>query len=63
MWRGAAIIAFAFLLINFIPPVGRCVSAGIFIVLPWLFKFHVLMLVSLGINTVLLVVMRLVVRR
>ena len=63
MWRGAAIIALVFLLINLIPPVGRCVSAGIFIVLPWLFKFHVLMLVSLGINTVLLVVMRLVVRK
>ena len=63
MWRGAAIIALAFLLINLIPPAGRCVSAGIFIVLPWLFKFHVLMLVSLGINTVLLVVMRLVVRK
>ena len=63
MWRGSAIIALTFLGANLIPPVGQCVSAGIFIILPWLFKFHVLMLVALCINIVLFVVMRLVVRK
>lgn len=63
MCRGLAAIALAFLGGNLIPQVGRCVSAGIFIILPWLFKFHVLMLVALCINIVLFVVMRLVVRK
>ena len=59
MWRGVAVIALAFLLVNLIPPVGRCVSAGIFIALPWLFKLHVLMLVALEVNIALLAVMHL----
>ena len=62
MWRGAVSIALFFLILNLIPPVGRFVSVGIFIILPYLFKLHVLMLSALGINTLLLAVMRLVVR-
>lgn len=57
MWRGAAVIALMLFVLNLIPPVGRCVSAWIFVVMPWLFKCHVLMLSSLVLNLALLMAM------
>ena len=62
MCRGLAMIVVVFFLLNLVPSVGQCVSAGIFTVVPWLFKFHVLMLVALVLNTIMLFVIRLVVR-
>jgi hypothetical protein len=62
MWRGVGIIAGALLLVNLMPPVGRCLSVGIFIVLPWLFKFHVLMLFALILNLSLFIVMRMIMK-
>lgn len=59
MWRGMAVIALAFLGLNLIPVVGKLVSVGMFVALPWFFKFHVLMLAALALNVTLLLVMRL----
>lgn len=57
MWRGISVSVTALLLLNLIPPAGRCVSAGIFVAMPWLFKCHVLMLSSLVLNLALLMAM------
>ena len=62
MWRGVVSIVAIFLLLNLIPPVGRSVSVGIFIILPYLFKFHVLMLSALSLNLALMLVMKPLVR-
>ena len=59
MWRGMTVIALAFLGLNLIPVVGKLVSVGMFVALPWFFKFHVLMLAALALNVALLLVMRL----
>ena len=58
MWCGMVSIVVIFLILNLIPPVGRSVSVGIFIVLPYLFKFHVLMLSALVLNLVLMLAMK-----
>ena len=60
MWRGMAMIALAFLGFNLIPVVGKWVSAGMFVALPWFFKLHVLMLAALVLNVALLLLTRLV---
>lgn len=62
MWRGAAVIVLMLFVLNLIPSVGRCVSAGIFVVMPWLFKCHVLMLAALVLNLALCIWLRLVIR-
>ena len=62
MWRGGISIVVIFLLLNLIPRIGRCVSVGIFIILPYLFKFHVLMLSALVLNVVLMLTMKVLVR-
>ena len=58
MWPGTAVIVLMFFLLNLIPPIGRCVSAGIFVILPWLFKCHVLMLAALALNLALCIGLR-----
>ena len=62
MWRGAVSILVIFLFLNLIPPVGCYISIGIFIILPYLFKFHVLMLSALALNVALLLVMKPLIR-
>ena len=58
MWRGAVSILVIFLILNLIPPVGHYISIGIYIIQPYLFKFHVLMLSALVLNTALFLVMK-----
>lgn len=58
MRRGIVPIVVAFLLLNLIPLFGNCVSAGIFIIVPWLFKLHVLMFSAMVFNLILLAVIR-----
>ena len=58
MWRGGVVIVLMFFILNLIPPVGRCVSAGIFVVMPWLFKCQVLMLAALVLNLALCIGLR-----
>ena len=62
MWRGAVVIVLMFIVLNLIPPVGRCVSVGIFAVMPWIFKCHVLMLAALVLNLALCIGLRLATR-
>ena len=62
MWRGAVSILVIFLLLNLIPPIGRLLSIGLFIIQPYLFKFHVLMLSALVLNAALFLVMKAVAR-
>lgn len=51
-----------FSMLNLIPQLGRCVSAGIFIIMPWLFKLHVLMFAAMVFNLMLLAVIRVISR-
>ena len=62
MWRGAVVIVLMFIVLNLIPPVGRCVSVGIFVVMPWIFKCHVLMLAALVLDLALCIGLRLATR-
>ena len=62
MRGGAILIVLVVLLLNLIPPAGRCVSAGIFAIMPWLFKCHVLMLSALMLNIALCIGLRLAAR-
>lgn len=54
MWRGAISILVALAVMNCIPPLGRCISMAIYVALPYLFKFHVIMAVALVANVILL---------
>ena len=63
MWRGAMSILAAFAVANCIPPLGRLISMAIYVALPYLFKFHVIMAVALVANVILLVGVALVSKR
>lgn len=54
MWRGAISILAALAVANCIPPLGRLISMAIYVALPYLFKFHVVMAVALVANVILL---------
>lgn len=58
MCPGLAMIVGMFFVLNLVPVVGTWVSAGIFVALPWLFRFHVVMLATLMLNVALLIAMR-----
>lgn len=60
MWRGAISILAALVVANCIPPLGRLISMAVYVVLPYLFKFHVIMAVALVANVILLMGMALV---
>ena len=50
MKQGFGWLLCLFLLLNAVPVVGRGVSALIYVLLPWIFRLHVLMLFSLIVN-------------
>ena len=63
MWRGAIGVLAAFAVANCIPPLGRLISMAIYVILPYLFKFHVIMAVALVANVILLMGVALVSKR
>lgn len=58
MWPGLVTICCVIFALNIIPVIGRGISVGIYIMMPWLFRVHVLMLAALMINLVLYVVFK-----
>lgn len=63
MWRGAMSILVTLAVVNCIPPLGRSISMAIYVALPYLFKFHVIMAVALVANVILLMGVALVSKR
>ena len=55
MWRGAISVLVTLAVVNCIPPLGRSISMAIYVALPYLFKFHVIMAVALAANVILLI--------
>jgi len=58
MWRGLMYTVLLVFLVNLIPVAGKTVSMGVFVIMPYLFKLHVLMVVALGVNIVLYLLAR-----
>ena len=59
MRGGLGWVAGFFVALNAVLPVGRLVSMGIFVAMPYLFKVHVLMLTALMVNLMFLSLLRL----
>lgn len=58
MWPGAVMLVCIVAALNIFPAVGRGLSLAVYVMMPWMFKVHVLMLAALMINLALYVVFK-----
>lgn len=63
MGRGMAYVALLMAAVNVIPIAGRLMSAGVYVLMPYVFRLHVLMAATLGVNVAIWLAFRLVAQR